>query len=146
MSDYGSTPPPPPPPPPPPGGGGMPPPPPPPPPGGGGTPPPPPPYGAPGLQGPQGAPPPNYLVWAILTTVLCNCGFPLGIVSIVFSTQVNSKWAMGDIAGAQKASAKARTFAIWAAIVGVVFAVLYGIAIAVGVANINFNTSTNTGF
>jgi Interferon-induced transmembrane protein len=140
MSDYGSTPPPPPPPPPPPGGGGTPPPPPPP---GGGTPPP---YGAPGIPGPQGTPPPNYLVWAILSTVLCCCGFPLGIVSIVFSTQVNSKWAMGDIAGAQAASSKARTFAIWAAIVGVVFYALYGIAVAVGVANINFNTSTNTGF
>ena len=127
MSDYGSTPPPP-----PPGGGGPPP------------PPPPPSYGAPIVPGPQGAPPPNYLVWAILTTIFC-C-LPLGIPSIVFSTQVNSKWALGDVAGAQEASVKAKRFAIWAAIAWVIIAVLYGILIAVGVANINWNTSTNNGF
>jgi predicted secreted protein len=129
MSDYGSIPPPP-----PPGGGGPPPPP----------PPPPPSYGAPGVPGPQGTPPPNYLVWAILTTIFC-C-LPLGIPSIVFSTQVNSKWALGDVAGAQDASVKAKRFAIWAAIAWVVIAVFYGILIGVGVANINWNTSTNNGF
>ena len=94
MSDYGQTPPP---------------------------PPPPPSYGAPG-QGAPGAPPQNYLVWAILSTVLC-C-LPLGIASIVFSSQVNSKWAMGDYAGAQASADKARKFAIWSAIAGVVVAVL----------------------
>lgn len=88
MSDYGSTPPPPPPPP-----SGA--------------------YGG-GAYGSQGAPPPNYLVWAILSTVLC-C-LPLGIASIVFAAQVNSKWAMGDIAGAQASSEKAKKFAIWSAI------------------------------
>ena len=127
MSDYGSTPPPPPPPPPP---------------GGGGTPPPPPSYGAPGVPGPQGTPPPNYLVWAILTTIFC-C-LPLGIASIVFSTQVNSKWALGDVGGAQDASGKAKRFAIWAAIAWAVIAVLYGILIAVGFANFNFNTGTSS--
>jgi predicted secreted protein len=118
MSDYGDTPPPPPPPPP------L---------------PPPPSYGAPGAPG---TPPPNYLVWAILTTIFC-C-LPLGIPSIVFSTQVNSKWALGDVAGAQDASAKAKRFAIWAVVAGLIVAVLYGIAIAVGIANINLNTSTNS--
>ena len=87
MSDYGSTPPP---------------------------PPPPPPSSPYGVQGAQGAPPPNYLVWAILSTVLCF--LPLGVVSIVFSTQVNSKWALGDVAGAQIASEKAKKFAMWSAI------------------------------
>ena len=82
--------------------------------------PPPPPYGAPGAQGP---PPPNYLVWAILSTVLC-C-LPLGVASIVFSTQVNSKWAMGDVAGAQDASEKAKKFAMWGAIAGVIVVVIY---------------------
>ena len=60
-----------------------------PPPGGGyGAAPPPPPgnYGGPG-----GAPPPNHLVWAILSTLFC-C-LPLGIASIVFAAQVNSKYA-----------------------------------------------------
>jgi ABC-type Fe3+ transport system permease subunit len=87
-------------------------------------PPPPPPYGAmPPGAGPAGTPPPNYLVWAILSTILC-C-LPLGVVSIVFAAQVNSKWAAGDLAGAQDSSKKARRFAIWSAIVGLVVAVLY---------------------
>ena len=119
MSDYGSTPPPPPPPPPPPQS----------------------PYGA---QGAQGTPPPNYLVWAILTTIFC-C-LPLGIASIVFSTQVNSKWALGDVAGAQDSSDKAKKFAIWSAIAWAVIAVIYAIALAVGLANFNFSTSNSSGF
>jgi hypothetical protein len=69
-----------------------------------------------------GTPPPNYLVWAILSTVLC-C-WPVGIASIVFSTQVNSKWAMGDLAGAQAASDKAKKFAIFSAIAWVPVAIL----------------------
>lgn len=85
-------------------------------------PPPPPPSFSTGYGGVQGTPPPNYLVWAIVTTILC-C-LPLGVASIVFSTQVNSKWAMGDIAGAQDASEKAKKFAIWSAITSVVLGVL----------------------
>jgi hypothetical protein len=111
----------------------------------GDTPPPPPPlpppsYGAPGTSGTP--PPPNYLVWAILTTVLC-C-LPLGIVSIVFSTQVNSKWSLGDVAGAQQVSGKAKSFAIWAAVAGVIGYVLLGVAFGVGLANINLNTNSST--
>lgn len=67
-------------------------------------------------------PPPNYLVWAILSTILCF--LPLGVVSIVYSTQVNSKWAMGDWAGAQDASKKAKNFAIWSAVAAVIIGVL----------------------
>jgi hypothetical protein len=129
MSDYGSTPPPPPPPPPPGGGGNQ----------------PPPSYGAQGVPGPQGTPPSNQLVWAILTTIFC-C-LPLGIASIVFSTQVNSKWAMGDVAGAQEASAKAKRFAIWAAIAGVILYVGWLIfVIAVGSFSTSFNTDSTNGF
>ncbi len=72
---------------------------------------------------PYGVPPENNLVWGILTTVLC-C-LPLGIPSIVYATQVNTKWAMGDYAGAQESAKKARQFAMWSAIVGVVGGVLY---------------------
>ena len=93
MSDYGSTPPPPP-------------------------PPAPPSYGAPGAQG---TPPPNYLVWAILTVLLC---WPLAIPAIIFSTQVNSKWALGDVAGSQDASVKAKRFAMWATIAGAILIVI----------------------
>jgi hypothetical protein len=67
--------------------------------------------------------PDNYLVWAILTTVLC-C-LPLGIVSIINSTKVSSAYALGDYEGAQKASKNAKTWAMWGAIGGVLFWVLY---------------------
>ncbi|NLC98595.1 MAG: CD225/dispanin family protein [Actinomycetales bacterium] len=68
-------------------------------------------------------PPQNYLVWAILTTVLC-C-LPFGIVSIVFSTQVNSKFMAGDLAGAQVSAQKAKTWAIVAAVSGLVASIIY---------------------
>ena len=41
---------------------------------------------------------------------------PLGVAPIVYAAQVNSKWAMGDLAGAHAASASARKFAIWSAV------------------------------
>ena len=74
-------------------------------------------------QQPGGPPPPNYLVWAILSTIFC-C-LPLGIPAIVFASQVNSKWQMGDYAGAQESSRKAKNFSLWSTIAGVVVAVLY---------------------
>ena len=60
------------------------------------------------IQHPQ-SPPPNYLVFAILTTIFC-CQI-LGIVSIVFAAQVNSKWASGDYNGALNASKNAKLWA-----------------------------------
>ena len=85
------------------------------------------PMGAPmgGVPGPK---PDNYLVWAILSTLFC-C-LPLGIASIVFAAQVDGKYNSGDYAGAQESSAKAKKFAMWAAIGGVVVAVLYIVLIA----------------
>jgi ABC-type Fe3+ transport system permease subunit len=74
-------------------------------------------------------PPPNYLVWAILTTVFC-C-LPFGVVSIIFAAQVNSKWYAGDVEGAKNSSKNARTwawvsfgFGIVAALIGILLAVL----------------------
>jgi len=85
----------------------------------------------PPTSGPYGGstPPPNNLVWAILTTLFC-C-LPLGVVSIVYAAQVNGKFAAGDVAGAQDSSRKAKTWAIWSAIVGVVFLVIYIVAVVV---------------
>lgn len=60
---------------------------------------------------------PNYLIPAILSTVFC-C-LPLGVVSIIFATQVNSKIAAGDIAGATEASGKAKMFMFLAVGLGV---------------------------
>ena len=54
----------------------------------------------------DGIPVPNYLVQAILVT-LCCC-LPLGIVAIVYASQVSGKWEAGDYAGAQAASKNAR--------------------------------------
>jgi hypothetical protein len=53
-----------------------------------------------------GAGVPNYLVFAILTTVLC-C-LPAGIPAIVYAAQVNTKLQVGDLAGAQAASNNAK--------------------------------------
>jgi hypothetical protein len=60
---------------------------------------------------------PNYLVQAILVT-LCCC-LPFGIVALVFSAQVNSKLAAGDVAGAQASSRSAKTWTIVALIAGI---------------------------
>lgn len=92
-----------------------------------------PPYGqAPSpWSGSAGTPPPNHLVWAILTTIFC-C-LPLGIVSIVFAAQVNSKWAMGDVQGAYQSSARAKQFATWSAIsVGIIVAFYFLLALVGG--------------
>ena len=59
---------------------------------------------------------PNYLVPAILATIFC-C-LPLGVVSIIFATQVNSKIAAGDTAGAVEASGKAQMFMMIAVVAG----------------------------
>jgi TRAP-type mannitol/chloroaromatic compound transport system permease small subunit len=93
--------------------------------------------------GAGGYPPPNYLVWAILSTVLF-C-LPFGIASIVFSTQVNTKWAMGDAAGAQAASGKAKKFAIWGAIIGVVLDIL-SVVFVIVVHGMGTQLNTGTGF
>jgi hypothetical protein len=60
--------------------------------------------------GGSATPVPNYLVWAIIA--VCGCGWPLAIPAIIFATQVNSKVAAGDIAGAEDASKKAKLFAM----------------------------------
>jgi Interferon-induced transmembrane protein len=80
-------------------------------------PPPPPPPGYP-PQPPAAQAPKNYLVWSILVTLFC-CLIP-GIVAIVFSAQVNGLWAQGRYAEAQKASARARTWVIISAVLGLI--------------------------
>ena len=54
--------------------------------------------------------PNDYLALAVITT-LCCC-FPLGIVSIIRATQVNSYWSAGRYDEAMQASASAKTTAI----------------------------------
>lgn len=82
-------------------------------------------------QSAQQIPPPNYLVWAILTTILC-C-LPFGIVSIVYAAQVNSKWQMGDFEGAKLSSKNAKVWAWIAFAVGIAGAVLWFLLVIFGV-------------
>ncbi len=78
------------------------------------------------------APVPNYLVPAILTTLFC-C-LPLGIVSIVYAAQVNSKLTAGDRAGAIDSSNKAKMWAWISFGTGLVLIVGYLILVVLGAA------------
>lgn len=84
--------------------------------------------------------PNNYLAFAIISTILC-C-LPAGIVSIVFSTKVNSLYDDGDYSGAEKASRNAKTWAIVSAALAGVFWIIYiaffGLAFLGAMANGNF--------
>ena len=82
-----------------------------------------------------GPPPDNHLVWAILSTVLC-C-LPLGVVSIIKSTQVSTLWAQGQFDQARKSADEARKWAMWSAIstviLYVVIIIVYVVIIAIAV-------------
>lgn len=54
--------------------------------------------------------PDNYMVWAILSTLLC-C-LPLGFVSILYAGKVNDYWNNGRYVEAKDASDKARMWAM----------------------------------
>lgn len=71
----------------------------------------------------QGVKPDNYLVFAIISTVLC-C-LPLGIVSIIHSTKVDNLWNAGQYTEARTASNQARQFAIYSAIAAAVVWAIY---------------------
>lgn len=73
----------------------------------------------------------NYLVFAILTTVLC-C-LPAGIPAIVYAAQVNGKLQAGDLAGAKLASDNAKmwcwiSFGLGLGVVGI-----YGVLAMIGI-------------
>jgi Interferon-induced transmembrane protein len=68
---------------------------------------------------------PNYLIPSIIST-LCCC-LPAGVVSIIYATQVNSKVAAGDIAGAMDASQKAKTWLIVAVVLGIIGGIVGGV-------------------
>lgn len=78
------------------------------------------------------APVPNRLVWSIISTILATClCCPLGligIVAIVFSSKVNTLLDRGDIEGARRASATAKTWcwvATALAIIGLVINIVW---------------------
>lgn len=83
---------------------------------------------------PAGAPPygetqlrtdiPNYLWQAIVCTVCC-CPHLLGIPAIVYAAQVNTKVALGDVAGAMQASRNAKLWCWIAFGIGLVLNSVY---------------------
>lgn len=75
--------------------------------------------------------PDNYLVYSILTTLFC-C-LPFGIVGIVKSAQVSSKYQSGDYEGAVQASRDAKKWCMIALICGLVWYLLYMIVVIVRV-------------
>lgn len=73
--------------------------------------------------------PDNYMVWAILSTILCCV--PFGIVSIVYAGKVNGLWDQGQYVQAKDAADKAKMWAMIAAGGGVLaglFGFILGIA------------------
>ena len=76
------------------------------------------------MEHPQRPPMPrNYLLWSVLTTILC-C-FAAGIVALVFSTQVTSRYYRGDYAGAEQASRNAQIWIIASIVLSVISNTLY---------------------
>ncbi len=80
---------------------------------------------------PPGTTVPNYLVFAILVTVLC-C-LPTGIPAIVFAAQVNGKLQAGDWAGAQAASKNAKMWCWISFGLGLAIIALYVLLIMLGI-------------
>jgi hypothetical protein len=79
---------------------------------------------------PQGTTVPNYLVFAILATVLC-C-LPTGIPAIIYAAQVNGKLQLGDLAGAQTASNNAKVWCWISFGLGLAAGLFYLLVIVVG--------------
>ena len=67
--------------------------------------------------------PDNYLVWSVVLTILC-CLIP-GIVAIIYSSSVSTKYYAGDIEGAKRASRNAQIWCIIAVVAGILWATLY---------------------
>ena len=76
---------------------------------------------------------------AILATIFC-C-LPFGIVGIVFAAQVNSKWAVGDVTGANDSAAKAKLWTLISVGVSVAGLVIWLLLLAMGVASMSFSST-----
>ncbi len=68
-------------------------------------------------------PPDNYLVWAILVTIFC-C-LPFGIVSIVYSSKVDSAYAFKNYDEAARLSKQAKNWMFASLISGAVIGIIY---------------------
>lgn len=72
----------------------------------------------------QSEPMPNtYLIWSVLATIFC-CLIP-GIVAIIMSSSVSTKYFNGDIEGAKRASRRAEIWIIVSIVCGIIWFSLY---------------------
>ena len=72
--------------------------------------------------------PNNNMVLAIVCTVVgvCTCiGSILGIIAIVFSSQVDSKYNLGDYVGAESTAKNSKTLSIIGLIISIVLIIAY---------------------
>lgn len=67
--------------------------------------------------------PPSYFVWAVVLTLAC-CLIP-GIIAIIYSSQVSTKYYVGDIEGAKRSSRMTEIWLIITIVAGIVFSALY---------------------
>lgn len=72
---------------------------------------------------PEAPMPSTWLVWSVVCTVLC-CTLP-GIIAILQSARVSSRYYAGDIEGAQRASRNAEIWIIISFVLGVISNTLY---------------------
>lgn len=72
---------------------------------------------------PQPPMPPTFMIWAILSTICC-C-LPAGVVAIIFSSQVSSKYFARDYEGARKASERTEMWIIASIVLGIIVNALY---------------------
>ena len=91
--------------------------------------------------GPKGPFSENWLVEAILVTLLC-C-LPFGVVGIIFAAQVNTKQQAGDMEGAEKArrdAAKWTKIGFWVGLAWVILICIF--YIFVGFAMLGFGAAS----
>lgn len=67
--------------------------------------------------------PETYLVWSVIITILC-CLIP-GIIAIIYSASVSSKYYQGNLEGAKRASRMAQIWCIVSVVTGIIWATLY---------------------
>ena len=83
--------------------------------------------------GPKGPFSENWLVEAILVTLLC-C-LPFGVVGIIYAAQVNTKQQAGDMEGAEKSrreAAKWTKLGFWIGLGVIVLYILFVFVLGVG--------------
>jgi hypothetical protein len=85
----------------------------------------------PGVVLPPGATIQNYLVFAILSTVLCCPA--TGIPAIIYAAQVNGKLQAGDLAGAKTASNNAKMWCWISFGIGLAGTVLWFLLMMLGI-------------